>query len=780
MPNNPAKQNWLRHYAFLVLLFISRLLKSIWVFFPGIVFVALGMVVFWTLGQGKDIIVAFSENRKAKAFFFIAIIFWVYVSWYAARMIAYMKEAKQKALIKNISADYPPERQEENLNNNSFFEIPHGFLETFPRLIGFSCFLVVQLAVLQSPLRAEREMTSGTAIKVFFVSLIVLSVINKQVADLADKNKNVVRWIFRGLLFLFIILATISVIFFRTSMMSLFWLLLLLHATFLFYINLRRKNVSQKTAIASVVQVKHSTLLSRVMDSLQVPAGETGYFVWFNVISLIGLIIYILAIVNMNVAWRLGPFPFVVLAFAVLLGFGYMLTALSIRARVNFHFIAFLFAIVLVSRESHYVRYVKPSQPIARSLYDNRKSFDVYLKEWVHQRAAAIDTSANGYPVYFVLANGGASRSGYWTASVLDSLEDLTKHTSARFSDHLFCLSGASGGSVGNATFFALLKESRDDSTLNNYSFTKSAKAYLKTDFLTYTLARMLGPDYFRYIFHIGFGEDRAGALESIFEKTASDRPAPLWPGMNKRFSSFLAENGKPYQLPILCINVTRMQDGNPGLVTNVKLDSRMFNNRVNVIDSIEAGQDISLSTAAILGARFPYISPAGRIKQEYFVDGGYFDNSGAGVVQEMIRAILTYGRNSADLDFSRIKNLRFEVIHITNSPGGASIIEPVAPIKNDLMAPLLTIVGSYDMQTTVNDSRLQNFIKDIPVISGNKATYYQIPLYKDYDELDSTKKEAPYAMNWFISDTTRKRMDKRLTQHRAFSELASTMISNR
>ncbi|WP_315819485.1 hypothetical protein [Paraflavitalea speifideaquila] len=54
-----------------ILLFISRLLKSIWLFFPGILFLVLGMWTFWTLGQGKDIIVAFTENHQAKAFFLL-------------------------------------------------------------------------------------------------------------------------------------------------------------------------------------------------------------------------------------------------------------------------------------------------------------------------------------------------------------------------------------------------------------------------------------------------------------------------------------------------------------------------------------------------------------------------------------------------------------------------------------------------------------------------------------------------------------------------------------
>ena len=62
------------------------------------------------LGQGKDIIVAFTENKAGtippinytRIVFFIAIGFWVYVSWYSSRIIAYIKKSKQEEVVKNI------------------------------------------------------------------------------------------------------------------------------------------------------------------------------------------------------------------------------------------------------------------------------------------------------------------------------------------------------------------------------------------------------------------------------------------------------------------------------------------------------------------------------------------------------------------------------------------------------------------------------------------------------------------------------------------------------
>ncbi len=197
---------------------------------------------------------------------------------------------------------------------------------------------------------------------------------------------------------------------------------------------------------------------------------------------------------------------------------------------------------------------------------------------------------------------------------------------------------------------------------------------------------------------------------------------------------------------------------------------------------------DITLTSGAILGARFPYLSPAGRIADNYFVDGGYFDNSGAGVVQEIIRGILNIAKEDSLHNgtlYKQIRRLHFKVLHITNSPVNldSSNIKRVAPFKNDLLAPILTIVGAYDMQTTVNDGRLINYIKDINRYSDNKADYIQIPLYKDSSDwkLDPLRarfkdKEPPYAMNWFMSDTTIRRIDKRLLEHQKLNSLIKNM----
>jgi hypothetical protein len=178
----------------------------------------------------------------------------------------------------------------------------------------------------------------------------------------------------------------------------------------------------------------------------------------------------------------------------------------------------------------------------------------------------------------------------------------------------------------------------------------------------------------------------------------------------------------------------------------------------------------MKLSTAVVLGASFPYVSPAGRIDHvrvrngeekiypNYFVDGGYVDNSGAGVVHEMLIK-LNYWRdsicrsNTDTLLFNNFKKLSFYVIHITNGPEGELLVEKVNPFVNDLAAPMKTLMGAYMVQTNINDNRLKSYLRNH---YGNELHYKPINLFRRSEPMK-------YSMNWVISRRTLDSMDARL-----------------
>ena len=798
MQPTPAPQpTWFEY----LLLFLSRLLKSIWLFFPGLLFLVLTIFCFWTLDQGKDLIISFTESQTTKVLFFIAIGFWLYVSWYSARIIAYQKKFMQECYIQQCAPQQltPPEAKK--------LELTAGFLDRFPRMIGFSCCLVIELAMFQIPLFFKKPLTTGWALIILIVALLILAWVDKRLIKFCSdgqpntaRNKGIVRKTFWAMLILFLLVLTGMMFWWRNASISviilivmLFWLML----TYMLYINYRRNDLADQQNKTPKKDSWINCQFKKVMKLLNVPAGEVGYFKWFNIIALVGLGVYITAIRSLPVAVSMGPFPFVMGAFAVLLGFGNIITVLSVKLKVNLHFIVFLLAAFFSASENHFIRTVPvAAHNIPAAVYKNRQDIYEYYTRWIEAHPD-IDSAKTTYPVYFVLANGGASRSAYWVASVLGRLEDASLvNKDNRFSKHVFCLSGTSGGGVGVAAFYALLRNAQQMPL--RPEFEKSAKNFLGQDFLTYTLARMLGPDYFKYIMHISPWGDRAAALEYSFENCPDTGYYKLHFD-STYFNDCIALHNQPAALPLLCINTTRVQDGTPGVLSSIKLQKDMrnnktdiFNNRIDVVDLLNDTATIRLSTAAIMGARFPYISPAGRIDQptnvkdvtnpHYFVDGGYFDNSSAGVVQEMIRAIGKITDTTRNMIVKqRTKKIRLVVLHITNSPQGDPILRNVTPLSNDLAAPILTIMGAYDMQTTVNDRRLDKFLADVnsnrDSNSIHSAVYYPIHLYTGPGERRDSITRGPYAMNWFISADVRNRMDLRLQRQPSLNKLLKGFV---
>ena len=287
---------------------------------------------------------------------------------------------------------------------------------------------------------------------------------------------------------------------------------------------------------------------------------------------------------------------------------------------------------------------------------------------------------------------------------------------------------------------------------------------YLETDFLTFTIARMLGPDVFRYVLPLRFIHDRADALASVME-TGSGKESRLYNTMSTSFSEIITQKNTPYNLPVLCINSTRMQEGRPAVISNININDYRFNKRLDLLNILGEKRDIKMSQAVVLGASFPYLSPAGRIndtteakESNYFVDGGYFDNSGSGVVSEMINILV-----QDTLYKKHAGKLKFYVLHATNSPQVDQFLNTVNPLINDLAAPVKTLVGAYGTQTIVNDLRLWNQLK--VMYPNEPAHYIKLNLYDH-------KIKISYPMDWVISDSALAAIKRRLYTNPEISRL--------
>src|SRR5262245_50851624 len=109
------------------LVFLRVLLRSIWLFFPSILFLVMALFATWYLTQGKDIMQRTLEQPRIFYTFVIATIFWVYVTWYTSRIIGKITYA---------SLSRRPDKEERFWGR---------FLIQMPRFLSFSCLTVIIL-----------------------------------------------------------------------------------------------------------------------------------------------------------------------------------------------------------------------------------------------------------------------------------------------------------------------------------------------------------------------------------------------------------------------------------------------------------------------------------------------------------------------------------------------------------------------------------------------------------------------------------------------------------
>ena len=281
--------------------------------------------------------------------------------------------------------------------------------------------------------------------------------------------------------------------------------------------------------------------------------------------------------------------------------------------------------------------------------------------------------------VPFILASteGGGIRAAYWTALTLDCLfpkpgqagPPVPERCGTFPAENIFALSGVSGGALGAVVWAAHYAE--DDKSGD------WVDDRLGGDFLAPTVAWTLFTDLPNALLGVKdlwiFDRDRAAVLEGAWENQ--------WPDgtLERGFYDFSQEHA---ELPLLILNGTSVQDGcrfntsvldaavatggsagsdaaqeaQPEDCLSVRAFERGSAERSwalasskDLVDYLRCEgealeSDVRLSTASLLAARFPYVSPSGRITAceekglhpTWVVDGGYFDNTGASAVVEI------------------------------------------------------------------------------------------------------------------------------------------------
>ncbi|HVU98334.1 MAG TPA: hypothetical protein VHE34_24085 [Puia sp.] len=393
-----------------------------------------------------------------------------------------------------------------------------------------------------------------------------------------------------------------------------------------------------------------------------------------------------------------------------------------------------------------------------------------YFKQWVLARQEEIRAAPAGYPVFLVNSYGGGIRAAAWTNFVLSYLDDsLLRRDSLAglprrgFEHYVFSLSGASGGTIGSAVQCAYRATHPDSmaaggSIVNPYAnFQEDFERFYRHDFLTPVLASILGRDAWSSAVTDGWTSlngtlwwDRAAIQEELWARYGRQE---LGLNLDSEFHAIwdpTRMGRQAYDIPLLFSNTLNVDNGLKGICAPVSLDFADFPEVIQVGDRVRAlnanaraggepPMSISLITGAFLSARFPYISPSGKMGPAYhFMDGGGKDNSGAGTSAQIFFALsrameveLAQGRDSSYV--SLLRKLKIYFVSISNSATTTLRVPPPDDrrvVKNRL-EPLNPVVGIINSGINGNameaDSALRSRFAGNPLFASLYGGYFSV-----------------------------------------------------
>jgi predicted acylesterase/phospholipase RssA len=356
------------------------------------------------------------------------------------------------------------------------------------------------------------------------------------------------------------------------------------------------------------------------------------------------------------------------------------------------------------------------------SLPAGKSSFttDDFLRLWLQKRGDYADyQNANKpYPIYVIAAQGGGIYAAYHTATFLAAMQDRCPS----FAQHIFAISAVSGGSLGAAAFAGLAKISAKNdhvqacqSLEQGGALRDAADRIFGQDLLSPLVGGLLFPDLLQSFLPFRVPSfDRARRLEDAFEGAWDSTQLASRGMLSRSILNFWDLDGP---VPALVLNTTAVESGEQVVIPSLPWD--IWHER-SIRDWLPDGTDMSLKTAAILSARFPWASPAGwlysraadekdKVKAKtHFVDGGYFDNSGTEIAKTIADALR---RAASSIGWHE----RYDVKLIVLS--GASPGSHEAALRfSELSAPVRTFLSVRERRSALAQGRAEDETCAMPI----------------------------------------------------------------
>jgi len=421
----------------------------------------------------------------------------------------------------------------------------------------------------------------------------------------------------------------------------------------------------------------------------------------------------------------------------------------NIRQSPAFFMLLIVVLIFSTLNDNSSIRQLNSQQSVA-----DRENIETNFRNWVLQRVPEIkDSSPSGrrdsvYPIIIVAAEGGGIRGTSWTAQVLKKLNGLDP----QFMDHVYAISGVSGGGVGSVFYTSYYHDQLKKETIIPGSHDKIFENAVSADFLSDLTAAFMFSDNLQRVLPFPVNalnrnrklEDSWGIAYSrnLQTETMNGPFLDLWH----------TDSADKYSVPNLFINGLLAETGQKAITSNLVLHSpsvTVFNDDIDVLKVL--GSDIPVKTAASLCARFPVITSGGLLKENgtrgvgHIVDGGYKENSGIETAWQLILAINPLLRG-AELNLK----CRFPIyiLFIQNSTDAKSISDTVATAKfiPDMTTILPGFLNAWDRRTILYKNITSKLFRD--TLLNDRYKFFETPI---------NNRKGLLPLGWSLSDSARR-----------------------
>ncbi|MBX2828537.1 MAG: hypothetical protein KTR22_10245 [Flavobacteriaceae bacterium] len=623
--------------------------------FMSVVFVLIIYIMLWFVPQVNDLIIVVNQTAKhwiAVPVFFMAItVFAFFISvvgdyfdppkpsvWNSA-IDAETPERKLFSIPKDAKEIYLEERKKGAIRKSStFVETQQQYIKrVFPKMLGATLILTAAFAVNNTFQTVYGHDIIFTGNWGFLIAiLLMLLALNQKVSDA------VMGWLFKWewlkeygpiILMTLCFLAIIILGFFNRGgtegdSKRLFWALTLLAVLFL------------------LLTLSYNKLV--LWFKKHIGGRLTLLFITVILVSYLILVFYptsfeIYTPLSIIMICIIGIYT----VFNIIRVFGKRLDV----PLLGFVFIVSVVLGVYQANRNNFKHYDASYTTEVKHTPNDRMNVDDYIAAWISDRRALIQNQPEGekFPIIMVSAEGGGSRAGLWSFLVQSSLFDKNPDY---FEKYLFSMTGASGGGGGNNMFYAQAYELLENPSalplkyqMEDAPFDYRASSIYNKDYLSASVASLLGRDLFKSITNIGTFRDRGAILEiqwedqfdSIFER--DDNP------LGQAYLNLLPKKGQhEYIRPILITNTTELQSGERAIISPVSPAGNP--NGLGVFSDLleeypKKNAMIKRSTAMSMNARFPYVSPVARIDSVgQFGDAGYYNNIGGNVTVTLAQSL--------------------------------------------------------------------------------------------------------------------------------------------